>query len=401
MRPEDVFAFSGRALHGFQVRSLLLFLAMGIAVASVVLLTSLGEGARRYVVQQFTSLGSHLLIVFPGRNETTGGAPPIFGETPRDLTLEDAMAIYRSHRVRHVAPLTVGSAPVSRGSREREVMILGSTHSFFTVRKLKMAQGRFLPDDDPERALNVAVLGSQVKTELFDSTPALGEWVRINDRRYRVIGILADMGHSLGANIRDLVIVPVASAQQLFNTSGLFRIMVEAGSRDELEPARDDILEIIRLRHDGEADVTVITQDAMLSTFDRIFQALTYTVGGVAAISLAVAGILIMNVMLVSVAQRTPEVGLLKALGASPRQIQWLFLAEATLLSLVGAVLGIGVALGGVVLLGRVFPDFPIEIPLWAFLSALLVAVVTGMVFGSLPARRAARLDPVAALTGR
>ena len=147
--------------------------------------------------------------------------------------------------------------------------------------------------------------------------------------------------------------------------------------------------------------MTVITQDAMLSTFDRIFQALTLTVGGVAAISLAVAGILIMNVMLVSVSQRTPEVGLLKALGASPRQIQWLFLAEATLLSLVGAVLGISVALGGVALLGRVFPDFPVEIPLWAFLSALGVAVVTGMVFGSLPARRAARLDPVAALTGR
>jgi putative ABC transport system permease protein len=401
MRPGDVLRFSSRTLHGFQVRSLLLFLAMGIAVSSVVLLTSLGEGARRYVVQQFTSLGSHLLIVLPGRNETTGGAPPLLGITPRDLTLEDAIALYRSHRVRHVAPLTVGSAPVSRGSREREVTILGSTRAFFTVRKLEMAQGQFLPEMDPDRALNVAVLGSQVKTELFDNRRALGEWVRINDRRFRVIGVLADMGHSLGANIRDVVIIPVASAQQLFNTSGLFRIMIEAGSREELEPARDDILEIVRVRHDGDDDVTVITQDAMLSTFDRIFQALTFTVAGIAAISLAVAGILIMNVMLVAVSQRTPEVGLLKALGASANQVLWLFLAEAALLSLVGALLGVVVAVAGVAVMARAFPDFPVDIPMWAFFSSLFVAVVTGMVFGILPARRAARLDPVAALTGR
>jgi len=388
-------------VHGFQVRSLLLFLAMGIAVASVMLLTSLGEGARRYVVQQFTSLGSHLLIVLPGRNETTGGAPPLLAATPRDLTLDDALALYRARHVRHVAPLTVGSAPVSRGAREREVTILGSTRVFYTVRKLEMAQGQFLPETDPERALNVAVLGSKVKSELFGTGRALGEWVRIGDRRFRVIGVLADMGQSLGADIRDLVIIPVASAQQLFNTNGLFRVMVEARSREELEPAKEEVIEIIRLRHDGEDDVTVITQDAMLSTFDRIFQALTFTVSGIAAISLAVAGILIMNVMLVSVSQRRSEVGLLKALGASRRQIEWLFLAEAALLSVVGALIGIAVAVAGVALLARAFPDFPIEIPLWAFVSALGVAVVTGMGFGLLPARRAARLDPVLALTGR
>jgi len=264
-----------------------------------------------------------------------------------------------------------------------------------------MAQGQFLPEMDAERALNVVVLGSQVKTELFGNSRALGEWVRIGDRRYRVIGVLADMGESLGANIRDVAIIPVASAQQLFNTSGLFRIMVEARSREELDAAKKELIDIIRLRHDGEDDVTVITQDAMLSTFDRIFQALTFTVGGIAAISLAVAGILIMNVMLVSVSQRRSEVGLLKALGASRRQIEWLFLSEAALLSLVGAMIGIGVAVAGVALLGRVFPDFPIEIPLWAFLSALLVAVGTGVVFGLMPARRAARLDPVLALAGR
>ncbi|MEN8175008.1 MAG: ABC transporter permease [Pseudomonadota bacterium] len=401
MREADLVRFGGRSIHGFQVRSLLLFLAMGIAVASVMLLTSLGEGARRYVVQEFTALGSHLLVVLPGRSETTGGAPPLFGATPRDLTLEDAMALYRSSAVRYVAPISVGSAPVSRGAREREVTILGSNHLLYTIRHLKMGQGRFIPETEPGRALNVCVLGSRVKEELFGRSSALGEWVRINDRRYRVIGILADMGQSLGANIRDSVVIPVASAQQLFNTRGLFRILIQAKGREMLEKAGDDIRDIIRDRHDGEDDVTVITQDALLSTFDRIFQALTLTVGGIAAISLAVAGILIMNVMLVSVSQRTAEVGLLKAVGASRRQIQAIFLTEAAMLSLIGAALGVAVALLGVEVLQRLYPEFPVQIPPWALLAAVGVAVITGIVFGILPARRASRLDPVLALSRR
>ena len=161
------------------------------------------------------------------------------------------------------------------------------------------------------------------------------------------------------------------------------------------------MLEIIRQRHDGEDDVTVITQDSLLSTFDRILKALTYTVVGIAAISLAVAGILIMNVMLVTVSQRTSEVGLLKALGASRRQILQLFLAEAALLSLIGAAAGILIAIAGVWALDRAFPDFSFDTPLWAFASALGVAMLTGLVFGILPARRAAELDPVIALSGR
>jgi putative ABC transport system permease protein len=157
----------------------------------------------------------------------------------------------------------------------------------------------------------------------------------------------------------------------------------------------------VRERHEGEDDITVIAQDAVLHTFDRIFKALTLTVAGIAGISLAVAGILIMNVMLVSVSQRTSEIGLLKAVGARRRQILAVFLAESLLLSLAGAALGIVVALLGAWTLGRVFPDFPVQIPLWSFLSAIGVALLTGLVFGIAPARRAADLDPVWALTGR
>jgi putative ABC transport system permease protein len=247
----------------------------------------------------------------------------------------------------------------------------------------------------------VAVIGQTVKEELFGNRSALGEWIRLNDRRFRVIGILSEKGHSIGVDFREVVIIPVASAQALFNTSGLLRILVEARTREEVPRAEQAILDIVRERHEGEDDITVIAQDAVLHTFDRIFKALTLTVAGIAGISLAVAGILIMNVMLVSVSQRTSEIGLLKAVGARRRQILAVFLAESLLLSLAGAALGIVVALLGAWTLGRVFPDFPVQIPLWSFLSAIGVALLTGLVFGIAPARRAADLDPVWALTGR
>jgi putative ABC transport system permease protein len=401
MKPEDVFRFCFRSLSGYPLRTGLMLLAMSIGVAAVVLLTALGEGARRYVTQQFSSLGTHLLIVLPGRTETVGGPPPLLGETPRDLTLQDALALTRSSAVRRVAPLMVGSAPVTFGSRTRDAMILGSTADMYHVRELSMAQGRFLPEGDPERAEAVCVLGYKLKTELFGADTPLGDFVRIGQRRYRVIGVLARKGESLGVDISESVIIPVASASQLFNRASLFRIMVQAQSREAIPRARKAVLEILRERHDGEEDVTVIAQDALLATFDRIFTALTFTVAGIASISLGVAGILIMNVMLIAVSQRTSEIGLLKAVGAPGRQIMRLFLAEAALLSMAGAAAGLVLAMIGQMVLARIFPEFPIAAPFWAPLAATGVALGTGLIFGTLPAKRAARLDPVAALSRR
>jgi putative ABC transport system permease protein len=401
MTLEDVVRYSSRSISGFRVRTILLLLAMSIGVASVVLLTSLGEGARLYVVNQFAELGTHLLVVMPGRSETVGGAPPLLGTTPRDLTLDDAMALYRSSAVRHVAPLTLGAAPASWRDRQREINVMGSTWELALVRQLAVVQGQFLPPGDPTRPLSVCVIGQNVKRELFGNANALGEWIRLNDRRFRVIGILAEKGQSIGVDFMEVVIIPVASAQALFNTSSLLRILIQAKSREDVPRGEKDVLNIIKARHDGEEDVTVIAQDAVLATFDRIFKALTLTVAGIAAISLAVAGILIMNVMLVSVSQRTGEIGLLKAVGAQERQILSVFLMESALLSLAGAALGIFAALVSGWVLTRVFPDFPVQIPLWSFFSAVGVALLTGLVFGIAPARRAAALDPVWALTRR
>ena len=401
MRTTDQLRFASLSLTGARTRTLLMLLAMSIGVTSVIILTALGEGARRYVVDEFAQLGTHLLIMLPGRSETTGGAPPLFGATPRDLTLADAQALLREPSIVKVAPLSVGNAPVSYGSREREVTIIGATADFFPIRHIRLGSGQPLPLIDPERTLNVAVIGAELRQELFGSQPTLGEWIRINDRRFRVIGVISESGESLGQDLGDMAVIPVASAQALFNAPSLFRVLIQARSEGDIKRAERAARDIIRARHDGEDDVTIIAQDALLSTFDDILRALTFTVGGIGAISLAVAGILIMNVMLVAVSQRVSEIGLLKALGAPERQVLRLFLIESVLLAGAGALLGVLLSFLVILGLGHAFPSFPIAAPLWAPLAAVGVALFTGLLFGVLPARRAARLDPVRALTGR
>jgi putative ABC transport system permease protein len=390
-----------RALLGYPARTLLVLLAVAMGVASVILLTALGEGARRYVSKEFTTLGTRLLFVLPGRSETVGGPPPLLAATPRDLTLEDAMALTRLPSVERVAPVSVGAAPVSWRERRREVTILGSSADLFQIRQLAMAQGTFLPAGDPFRGEAVAVLGYRVKNELFGNRNALGKWIRIQDRRFRVIGVLTPKGQSLGMDMSDVAVIPVASALSLFDTASLFRIVVQAKGRQAVDRVKTAVIEVIRGRHEGEDDVTVITQDAVLSTFDRILTTMTLAVAGIAAISLVVAGILIMNVMLISVSQRRGEIGLLKAVGARSVQVLRLFLTEASVLSLAGAGIGVAVGYAGAWVLAGMFPAFPLQVPLWALAAAVGTALLNGLIFGVLPARRASRLDPVQALAKR
>ncbi len=402
MKLIDVAQFATGSLRGSPTRTLLMMLAMAIGVAAVVVLTALGEGARRYVVNQFASLGTNLVIVLPGRTETAGIGPGmLLGQIPREISLDDAQAILRSRAVKRIAPLTVGSAMLSRDALNREVVVLGSTSDLLEVRHMNLGIGKFLPPGDIHKAASICVLGNQIKRELFGNEQAVGAWVRLGDRRFRVIGVLASQGESMGMRTDELVIVPVVSAHQLFNTSGLFRILVEAKSRDTIEQAKRDAEEIMFQRHSGEKDVTVITQDAVLATFDRILVALTMAVGGIAAISLVVAGVLIMNVMLIAVAQRVKEIGLLKALGAPGRQIRALFFAEAVLLSGIGSVAGLVLGYAGSSIIGQIYPTLPVSPPWWAVLAACATALGTGTLFSVWPARRAARLDAVTALAGR
>jgi putative ABC transport system permease protein len=404
MKARDVTLMSLHALRRYPLRTAMLLTAIAIGVAAVVTLTAVGEGARRYVTGQFSSLGTELLIVLPGRAETAGGGSIqglLVGETARELTLQDTLALTRSPRVRRVTPLVLGAGTASSGARERDITVLGTAAAMLDIQHWVMGSGRFLPEADLDTAQPVCVLGDTVADELFAGRSPVGEWLRIGDARCRVLGVLAEQGLAGGFDVDETVIMPVASAQQIFNTSAVFRILVEAIDRDAVAAARRDIVEIIKTRHAGEEDVTVVTQDALVATFDTIFNMITAGLAAIAAISLVVAGVLIMNVMLVAVTQRTGEIGLLKAVGARNRQIIALFLTEAACLSLLGACVGLALGLGGIGLMKLLFPVLDFAAPLWASASAVGVAILSGLVFGILPARRAAALDPVNALSQR
>jgi len=396
----DIVGFGWQALKGYRSRTILMLLAMTIGVAAVLMLTALGEGARRYVRNEFASLGTNLVIVLPGRSETSGvGLGTMTGMTPRDLTLDDVRVLTRHPQITRIAPINVGAAEISWQGRKREVPVLGSTHELLTIRHWEMAQGSFLPKGDWDRPTPVCVIGANIRNEIFGAHAALGQWVRLGENRYRVIGIMGSEGRSIGVDVQDVVIIPVASAQQLFNVPSLFRVLIEAKSRAAIPRVIKFTEDTLQARHQGERDVTVITQDAVLATFDRILGALTYSVGGIAAISLAVAGILIMNVMLIAVSQRTAEIGLLKALGAAGGTIEVLILVEALLLSILGGAVGLVVGEVGSWGIRAAFPQIEAYPPNWAIFASLLVAIVTGALFSLLPARKAARLDPVMALS--
>jgi putative ABC transport system permease protein len=389
------------ALARYPLRTFMMLLATAIGVAAVLVLSSLGEAARRFVTAEFQSLGTHLVIVIPGKSETTGGGLGLMiGETPRDLTLDDARALRRSSAVDIVAPVIVGSASVSAGGLERDITVIGTTAAFREIRQWKMMLGDFLPNVGMERAAPVCAIGALISEEFFGREPPIGQWLRVGDRRCRVAGVLAAQGTSVMINTDETVMVPVVFAQALFDSPGLFRIIIQATSRDSMPKAQQDVRRIITDRHYGEEDVTVITQDAVLNTFDGIFGALTAALAGIASVSLVVAGVLIMNVMLVAVSQRTREIGLLKALGAKKRQIIALFITEAIFLAVMGAVVGVAAGYVTVGLMTRIYPILDFSPPIWAVVGAVLVAIASGVFFGILPARRAAELDPIAALSG-
>jgi putative ABC transport system permease protein len=399
MRFFDIIGFALMSLGSNKVRTLLMLLAMSIGVAAVVLLTGIGNGARLYIVDQFSSLGTNLVIVIPGRAETASNTPAtLVGETPRDLTLSDARALERGDTVRRLTPINIGEMNISWRGKERQVPLVGATAPILEIHHLRMDRGSFLPEEDMEIARPVCVIGAKVYRELFGQQNALGELVNLGGFRCRVIGILGSEGRSLGLDTEELVIVPVAFAQGLLNTEGLFRILIEAKDLAVIDRLKTHIKTTIAKRHYGEEDVTIITQDSVLATFDKILKVLTLTVAGIAGISLVVAGILIMNVMLMAVAQRTAEIGLCKALGAGQLQIMVLLVTEALLLSTIGGLIGLALGFAGSWLAVQFYPTLQTTPPAWAIAAALGTALGTGFIFSLLPARRAARLDPIQAL---
>lgn len=396
----DLFGFALAAVLQNRRRSGLSLLGVVIGVVAVLSLTAIGEGALRYVTGQFASLGSSIINVSPGRNETTGGPPHGVGGAPNDLTLRDAMVLeHRIPEVRAAIPVSISTQNVSFRERARRAPIVGATRDFERLQQLDLAMGEFLPASELDRGAAVVVLGHKVARELFDEANPLGSTVRIGSWRMRVIGVLQERGQQLGMDVDEVAFIPVASGMRMANESSVSRIMLDLWPRSDQDAVVEQVKQLLIERHDEE-DFTCVRQDAVLESLSSILGILTLVVAGIASISLAVAGIGIMNVMLVSVSERRDEVGLLKAVGANRRQILFIFLLEAALLSSAGGLLGLALGTALISVGDRFYPTMDLVAPLWAVVAVLALSLGTGIVFGVLPAWRASRLDPVAALQG-
>lgn len=393
----DLWKMTFGAIWGHRLRSGLSLLGIAIGIASVVLLTSIGEGTRQYMLGQFTQFGTKLFQVTPGKTETIG-LPGVLGGTTHQLTIEDAMALERLPGVEGVVPLVFGTARVEGGGRGRSVVVYGTTSQAPKVWQWGVRQGSFLAPGDPRRTAPLAVIGPTLKRELFGEVNPLGQWVRIGGGRFRVVGVMEPKGRMLGFDIDDAAYIPVASALKLFNQAELSEIDILYGSARQADEVEEAIRSVLIERHGGNEDFTLISQAAMIEVFGNVMGVITASVGAIGGISLLVGAVGILTMMWIAVGERTREIGVLRSLGATRRQVQGLFLAEAALLSTLGGLAGLAAGWLACVLLRAVVPGLPISTPLHFVVAAVAVSVLTGVLSGVLPARRAARLKPLEAL---
>ncbi|MCB1008405.1 MAG: ABC transporter permease [Acidobacteria bacterium] len=373
-------------------------LGIAIGVASVVLLTSIGEGTRRYILGQFSQFGTNLIAINPGKTETAG-IPGVFGGSTRPLTIDDAEELERIAGVEAVVPAAMGTARVEAPSTglARRVAIYGVTPEIREVWRFEVAQGGFWPRGDPRRGAPVCVLGQTLARELFGERSPLGEFVRIAGARFRVIGLMEPKGTMLGIDIDDVAYIPVATAMDLFNLPELLEIDVLYAHSGLTATVEEAVKRTLTRRH-GDEDFTVTTQEAMLEVFGNVMNVVTMAVGAIAGISLFVGAIGVLTMMWIAVGERTAEIGLVRAFGASKRQVRILFLAEAGALGLAGGAAGLAAGLGLVGALRLAVPGLPVATPVEYVIAALAVSLVTGLVSGVAPAARAATLDPIEAL---
>jgi len=393
----DILSMGSGALRANKMRSALSMLGIAIGVASVVLLTSIGEGTRVYILNEFSQFGTNVLWINPGKAETSG-VPGAFGGTTRKLTIEDAVAVHRLPHVDAISLMTIALARVEKGTRARSVVIYGATPELPEVWQFEVGQGEFLNNTDPHRSSPIAVLGPKVKRELFGDDNPLGQFVRIADTRLRVIGVMVPKGNSLGFDLDDAVYIPVALAMRMFNMEELSEIDVTFAHGGLVDLVEEEIRELLTDRHRGHEDFTITTQTAMLDTFGKVINGITLAVSFTAGISLLVGAVGIFTMMWISVGERVSEIGLMMAVGATRKQIQQIFLLEAILLTSVGGAVGASFGVAAALALRVVLPSLPVEIPVDFLLAAIAMSVVTGIASGVAPARRAAGLEPVKAL---
>ncbi|MGC8737729.1 MAG: ABC transporter permease [Candidatus Hydrogenedens sp.] len=386
------------ALNQNKMRAALTALGVIIGVMSVILLIALGESAQAYVEREFAIMGSNVIIITPGKQETTGMFP-ISAGSHKKLTYEIARQVKRKvPGIIGVASNTLGLANIRYKNRQRNVLLIGTTPDFEKVRQLYTQIGRFLTEEDIERNSRVCIIGTTVKKELFGTHRALYEKISINGSKHTVVGILEERGMALGIDLGDIVIIPLPSAQRIFNVEEVMEILIGARTQEDIPRATESARKIVRSAHDNEEDFTITNQDSMLSAFSRIFSMLRLMLVGIACISLLVGGIGIMNIMLVSVRERTREVGIRMAVGATRTDIGLQFLVESITLSVLGGMTGIFLGFMGSAIIRALYPNLPIGLSLWSVMTAFLFSSAVGVISGVYPALKAASVDPVEAL---
>lgn len=384
------------ALFSQRMRSFLTALGIAVGIASVVLLTSIGEGVHKFVLSEFTQFGTNLIAITPGKATTTGMSGAIISNV-RPLSMDDALALERIPKILGVVPLVQGNAQVEFGKRSRRSYVFGVGPEVPTVWQMKVAMGRFLPGDDPRAARAYAVLASKVRAELFRGENPLGRRIRIGGERYRVIGVMESKGQMLGFDLDDAVYIPAARALAMFNRESLMEIDLLYATGISADEIVKKVRQLLVTRH-GAEDFTIISQEQMLDVLGSVLNILTLAVGALGGISLLVAGVGILTIMTIAVNERTAEIGLLRAIGAGRRQILTLFIGEAVVLASIGGLAGLVMGTGGAWLLGVIVPGLPTHTP-WSYVVlAEILAALIGLSAGVLPARHAANLDPIEAL---
>jgi len=397
MQTADLVGLCLGALREHRLRTGLSMLGIAIGVAAVILLTSIGEGARTYIVKEFTQFGTNIIKISPGKTETVG-LPGVLGGTTRKLTIDDGEELYRVAGVLEVCPVALGQARVEANGKGRSINIYGVTPNMPRVWKIDIRQGSFWPAGDPRRGAQMAVLGPRVKRELFGEANPIGEFIRAAGTRLRVVGVLEPKGQVLGFDMDDIVYVPVATGMQMFNLDEVLEIDVTFAHESLGDEIVERIREVLIQRHDGHEDFTITTQAGMLEVFGKIMNVVTLAVSAIAGISLLVGAIGILTMMWISVGERTHEIGVVRAIGATSRQVQSLFLAEAIVLAMLGGLLGLVLAASIVGLLSLLVPGLPIQTPVEYAVAAIAVSAFAGLISGVAPARRAAEMDPIVAL---
>ena len=378
------------------MRSFLTSLGIAIGVICVIFLTGLGQGLHTYIVSQFTQFGSNIIGISPGKTETMGMPLGVFG-TVKPLTFEDAKALERLPVIEFAVPVSAGNGEIEYGEKMRRSMVVGTGADYDVIVDATDMLGEYLPHDNPKSPRSLAVLGPEMRDELFGDVNPLGELVRVNSERFRVIGVLPPKGDFLGFNLDDAIYIPMAKFQTMFNKNTFQELDVVHYENIQTEEAVASIKRLMIDRH-GVEDITITTQEQMLETLGDIMKWLKFTVAAFGGISLLVGGVGIFTIMTVAVNERTSEIGVLRAVGASQKKIRDVFLLESIFLAILGAILGLTIGFASVNLALLFYPDMPIAIAWDYIVYAVVISLAIGLLAGFLPARAAAQLDPVEAL---